>query len=360
MINRSLHKSIIETYISKQMETVKNKDIMTYINKNRSHNYKDFNPFINGNYYIHMVSGTWINYQSNIHNKSDTNISEFQRNNGFLATDINIPQMNIEYESASTKNRSLNYATRLNYIGDFDINFIESNNAHMFKYHETWFKFIESAKKGFIKFTDTPISKVIQEKYINVPYFNSVWVVIFHPMTYNILGLIKILGVSPISLPMKDIIGDRSKQGLTPITQQYKSNDIFYKLYDVDKWDDKGKFEKDFIKDITPSITTSTSFSLNQSSSRTFESTKYTSLSKELPKINQNKSEKDILYQIEKRTNTKDDLATVLDKTVIDKGKLNTPESAKIVFEKLKSEGYQDDISLKIASLITEVPIKEI
>jgi len=216
--------------------------------------YSDMTPHVNGYYYIQMVHGTWADHLSGMVSSKDTtkdkvsfddvyradndlstfNSEHFERvsqNFGQLATDIDIPQLNIEYESLSGKSRNLSYASRIHYAGDFSINFLENYTNDIFRYHESWFKYIDALKKGYInlsvgsKNTDT-------ETFIDVPYFNAVWIVIFAPMSTNIRGLVKIMGASPINLPFKQIIGDRSKSTLTTINQSYKSNDMIYKFFD--------------------------------------------------------------------------------------------------------------------------------
>ena len=212
-----------------------------------THEYSDIAPHVNGYYYIQMVHGTWVNtvaredgvakFDAEYNESND--MSSFDKEHfdrvaskfGQLATDIDIPQLNIEYESLSGKARNLSYASRIHYAGDFSINFIENYTNDIFRYHESWFKYIDALKKGYVnlgvadKNTDT-------ESFIDVPYFNAVWVVIFAPMSTHIRGLIKIMGVSPINLPFKQIIGDRSKSALTTINQNYKSNDMIYKFFD--------------------------------------------------------------------------------------------------------------------------------
>jgi len=231
--------------------------IKKWMHSKITHDYSDLAPHINGYYYIQMIHGTWADTVSQRTGKvtatqqngvdsfakdynkandmSSFGLEHFNRVSnefGQLATDIDIPQLNIEYESVSGKARNLSYASRLHYAGDFSINFIENYTNDIFRYHESWFKYIDALKKGYVTLMPNSDDNRDTDYFIDIPYFNAVWVVIFAPLSTNIRGLIKIMGVSPINLPFKQIIGDRSKSTMTTINQSYKSNDMIYKFYD--------------------------------------------------------------------------------------------------------------------------------
>lgn len=274
------HREIIngkinDAYVSNDDTLEKHDDILKFMHSNITTNYADYAAHVSGYYYIQMVHGSWTDTVSSLSGgspdklsgnyeekgtesyKSNNDTSTFTKKHfkklsqqfGQLATDIDIPQLNIEYESISGKARNLNYASRLHFAGDFSINYIENYTNHVIRYHESWFKYIDALKKGYV---NLPISNTDNDKnyFIDVPYFNAVWVVIFAPFTTNIRGLVKIMGVSPINLPIKQIIGDRSKSALTTINQSYKSNDMIYKFFDSDADRLKSPFYKEFIKDM--------------------------------------------------------------------------------------------------------------
>ncbi|MFA7127880.1 MAG: hypothetical protein WC136_01775 [Sphaerochaeta sp.] len=226
----------------------------------------------NGFYYIHMVHGTWINHfsikeasdeQGNKYSPeeygefSDGLDSDFFKNIGktypTYATDIDIPQLNIEYDTLSGRVRNLNYASKIHFASDFSINYIDNVNKDFFKYHETWFKYVEACKKGYFK-----KSALVNnykgdpgDYFIDVPYFNAVWVAVFDSFSTNIRALIKILGVSPINLPFKQILGDRGKNELTTLNINYKSNDMVYKFFENEDDLVNSPLYKEFLKDIT-------------------------------------------------------------------------------------------------------------
>lgn len=264
----NLHKTIINEKFTEAYKSNKTDQdsILKFMHKKITTDYGSHDAHVNGFYYIQMVSGTWADtYNTSTGNDQtpDTIDSTFRKSNylsvypdelfnkfssnyGMYATDIDIPQLNIEYESISGKNRSLNYASKINFAGDFSINYIETHNNLIFRYHEAWFKYIEALKKGYINITiptNTDTSYTIP-----VPYFNAVWVVIFSPFTTNIRGLVKILGVAPINLPIKQVIGDRSKNEMTVINQNYKSNDMVIKFFETETERNDSELFKEYIK----------------------------------------------------------------------------------------------------------------
>lgn len=263
------HKKLIDDMMVAKVEGLNDAANLKFMNEQVSTKYGEMTPHVNGYYYIHMVSGPWVDTLSEkkdedtklidnyTYNNSDLSnfVKGFKRINrqfGQLATDIDIPQLNIEYESVSGKNRNLNYASKVHFAGDFSINFLENFNNDVFRYHESWFKYIDALKKGFIKM---PIKKKDDnfngQDFIEVPYFNAVWVAVYAPFTTNIRLLIKIMGVAPINLPFKQIIGDRGKNQLTTINQSYKSNDMVYKFFEDEEDQKSSDFFAEFMADIT-------------------------------------------------------------------------------------------------------------
>jgi len=269
-VENNTHKKLISTMMDSKVKDLRNSDILKFMNEQVSTKYGEMSPHVNGYYYIHMVSGPWVQTLSEIEDKDiaklddaytyeNSDLSTFKETGfkrvllqfGQLATDIDIPQINIEYESVSGKNRNLNYASKVHFAGDFSINFLENYNNDIFRYHESWFKYIDALKKGFIKMP--PIQQDENhdaDDFIEVPYFNAVWVAVYAPFTTNIRLLIKIMGVSPINLPFKQVIGDRGKNALTTINQSYKSNDMIYKFYEDDADQDKCNFFEEFMLDM--------------------------------------------------------------------------------------------------------------
>ena len=140
----------------------------------------------------------------------------------------------------------------INHKNIFTINFIEDYNLNVFRYHELWFKYIEALRKGYISIDKDTLAGD-NKMFMDIPYFNAVWIAIFKPFSTKIQGLIKIMGVSPVSLPFKQIVGDRAKNTLTTINTTYKSTDMIHKFYNQNTDLTSSDFYKEFIADIKES-----------------------------------------------------------------------------------------------------------
>ena len=271
-------KDTIETIFSKKYKKLANFSNSDNILSRITTDYSKFSPHVNGFYYISMIHGPWVEEYYNLLNTKnipstdstpsdvDNQISANLQNltslpaglnnpssvgtfgnfnpsnttgslniayTGQVATDIDVPQLNIDYETITGKARSINYASKFTYTGDFSINYIDTINLNVFRYHSAWFKYIELLKKGLIKQNLNLSDKnKTNDAFIDVPYFNAVYILIFEPFTVKVQGVIKILGASPINLPIKQIMGDRSKSALSTINQNYKSNDMIFEFYE--------------------------------------------------------------------------------------------------------------------------------
>ncbi len=219
---------------------------------------KNFTPHINGFYMIFMVHGTWRNDftsagTTRIYDQNDSEnyegtaegapgISSPQNGAGnitlenpnsylnMLATDIDIPDITEEYVSVSSRIRNSFVPSRDYFVSDFSISYIENINLDIIRYHESWHKYLNLMKRGEVTGTYS-CDKKDESYFIDMPYTNAVWVVIFKPFTTEIQGLIKLMGVLPVTLPLKQIVGNRSASKLTVLNMSYKSADIFYKFY---------------------------------------------------------------------------------------------------------------------------------
>lgn len=212
---------------------------------------KKFNPHVNGFYYVSVEPGTWVDYQTKPGNYCDDHaaaFTDFRNNCSTYITDIDIPNLTMEYDTISGKARSVNYATKTSFASDFSLNIINDYDNYCLKYIDCHFKFISDFKKGSIKpeGSETYVT-LTGDSFTDIPYFDAVWVAMFKPFTFQISGLIKILGVAPVNMPFKNVMGDRSKNEITSLNMNYKSTDMFYKLYGDNP---NGDLYDEFIKHI--------------------------------------------------------------------------------------------------------------
>ena len=103
---------------------------------------------------------------------------------------------------------------------------------------------MDAHRKGFVPKTT---SYKDEDIFIDVPYFNAVWIVIFKPFTFELAGLVKLMGVAPTNLPLKDIIGQRGTAQATTFSIPYKVIDTLVMLYGRET--PSGAFYENFLND---------------------------------------------------------------------------------------------------------------
>ena len=199
---------------------------------------KDWHPYINGRYMIFMQHGTWINQISEV--PEDKRIfSEYTYRlfaNNFsrdiftrLATDIDLPQLNNEYLTLSTRNQGITYFHRQTLLPDFTISYIENQkDLDIIQYHDLWFKMMELYRRGELRSSTIKSNKC--KYFYEVPYLNAVWVIIFD-IAFNIRGLIYLIGVKPVNHPLRDFLGNRSNSKITVYNIQYKTTNMYYSFF---------------------------------------------------------------------------------------------------------------------------------
>lgn len=196
-----------------------------------------FSPFINGYYYIHMVSGTWIDYfKPNPKNKDSgvvttgvayDDLKEIASNMGSYIFGSDLPNILMETEVVSGRLRNINYATKTQINSDFSINYHDDNNLSILKYYTSWFKYIELLRRGEIEY-DSSFSAT--SSFMDIPYYNAIFVIIFKPLSIKPIAIFKILGVMPINLPHQTLLGDRSSPSIGIFNQNLKCNDVIFDI----------------------------------------------------------------------------------------------------------------------------------
>ena len=201
-----------------------------------------YNPFVNGKYMIFMIDGPWfkniLNFtgegkelisDTTFFNKYITNANKNKFYN-FLATDIDIPEPTKEYINISSRSQTISHYQREVLLPDFNISYIENNDMYIIRYHELWHKTIELYRRGKINMSLNDLITSKSKYFYQVPYVNGIFVLIFD-LAYQVRGLIYLVGVKPISMPLKQIVGNRSGSKLTVYNIQYKLSNMYYKFF---------------------------------------------------------------------------------------------------------------------------------
>ncbi len=228
----------------------------------------NFSPHVNGFYSIFMVHGTWYekykehmglsdavvydpddpdNYEGSgeygnpaglgdLSTDGAIKVSNVETSFNMLATDIDVPDVTEEYISVSSRIRNSFVPSRNYFVSDFSISYIENINLEVIRYHEAWMKYLELLKRGEVEmYNATECKNANRGPFLDMPFTNAIWVVVFHPFTTDIQLLIKLIGVMPVTMPLKQVIGNRSNSKMTVLNMQYKATDMFYKFYNGSK-----------------------------------------------------------------------------------------------------------------------------
>ena len=218
-----------------------------------------FSPHVSGFYMIFMVHGPWYNSYKAYQKTGGANLSKslsedmalpFDNPNSYfnmLATDIDVPDITEEYTSVSSRLRNSFVPSRDYFVSDFSISYIESINLDVMRYHEAWHKYMNLLRRGEVQ-----IETKTHGYFIDMPYSNAVWVAVFKPFTTDIQLLIKLMGVMPVTMPLKQIVGNRTTSKMTVLNISYKAADLQYKFYTntAELLADTGMLSKSFQQEV--------------------------------------------------------------------------------------------------------------
>jgi hypothetical protein len=276
MLNDELKQKIInnQVFYKDIDESLKNLLVQTINDLTINYGFK-INPFISGKYVIYMINGPWYNIFLNnnfegedfISNKKffisyelnnnplfnkflNNNVlktdkeyttNEFFSNNyrsenatknffTLLATDIDVPEPTKEYINISSRSQTLTHYQRETILPDFSISFIEDNSLFIIRYLEAWHKMIELYRRGKIPVSTKDLISENSPYFYKIPYCNSFFILIFD-IQYEVRGIIYLVGVKPVSLPIKQVIGNRSSSKMTVYNVSYKLTNMYYKFF---------------------------------------------------------------------------------------------------------------------------------
>ena len=235
--------------IAQKLETIKPKvgknELEPYQMKilkdlNFHHGDKNYAPFVNGYFYIHMQTGTWADkYDMDIASKGETIITSSFKNSTQLKTiganmgkylfQTDLPSLMMETETFSGRLRNINYATKLQLTSDFSISYHDNNKLDVFGYHSAWIKYIELLRRGDIIIKED-ITDFYTKYFMDISYFNAIWVVVFKPFTVEPIAIFKLMGITPITLPLNSLLGDRGSPSIGLFNQSYKCNDVIFDI----------------------------------------------------------------------------------------------------------------------------------
>ena len=200
------------------------------------HLYKYQHPGINGYYFIFMQSGTWLddalqylgNEELYFPKAPASSIHESMNFFGLMAKDITFTDPILDYDQVTGKAKNILEISKETYSGDFSIEILDNYKLDYLIYNNLWYTYIKRLKEGYIP---PPAGMQLKtDYYYEVPYHNAVWV-LYMNSKMQIKTIIKLLGVTPVSNPIKTYLGKRGNTELTSINYNFKSIDYRAQVY---------------------------------------------------------------------------------------------------------------------------------
>jgi hypothetical protein len=175
----------------------------------------DFTPDINGYTLIFMQPP----HLSGLNN--DIFMRYLSKAFGFLALDFTPPQTNVNISEVAGGGAAIPFAADVGiHGGQLNISFIDTSRLHVFHYHKLWVNYMRDVIKGVI----SPTQRYIESGEID--YLTSAYVIRFKPISPgfvldDIVYVGKAVGIFPLNLPDKEVIGRRDSNELTVLPISY-------------------------------------------------------------------------------------------------------------------------------------------
>jgi hypothetical protein len=159
-------------------------------------------------------------------------LKDFSKVYPFFASDFTPPQTEIQNAQVQSRTGALAYAADVIETETVSVQFIEANPLVVYKFHLLWVQYIRDILLGAIK----PAAKYIDpdnedadDCYGTQDYLASFYVVKYILDMKEISYIGKCVGVYPLTLPSKDLIGSRLTNEITMLPFEYTC--IAYREY---------------------------------------------------------------------------------------------------------------------------------
>ena len=159
-------------------------------------------------------------------------LDDFAKVYPFFASDFTPPQTEVQNAQVQSRTGALAYAADVIETESVSVQFIEANPLVVYKFHLLWVQYIRDILRGAIK----PAAKYIdpdnedaEDFYGTQDYLASFYVVKYILDMKEISYIGKCVGVYPLTLPSKDLIGSRLTNEITMLPFEYTC--IAYREY---------------------------------------------------------------------------------------------------------------------------------
>lgn len=177
---------------------------------------------------------------------SRTEIIEKAKNTVFFIQDITPPETTLNTSQMSGSTITIPFATGKTSGGQMSVSFLENENVDMYSFHHTWFHYIEQVLYGEEEYK--PDDKYIESGELD--YATCAYIIKYKPNMQDVVYIGKMIGIFPINLPNKEIIGSRNQNQITIYNVNYICTDYREVVFsDTDKIDSNWVLE-DFQADV--------------------------------------------------------------------------------------------------------------
>lgn len=174
----------------------------------------EFSPDINGYTFIFLLPPLLSGYKI-----GSEDISQITKSVCFLATDFTPPAVQVTASEVMTKTGSIPYGIDVVSSGQMSISFMDSSELKIFGLHKSWISYIEDVTRGIISPEDSFLTNG------EIDYASSAYVIRFKPTKGlswgDIIYVGKAIGIFPLNLPDKEVIGRRDTHELTMLSINY-------------------------------------------------------------------------------------------------------------------------------------------
>lgn len=185
---------------------------------------EEFIPDINGFSFIFMMPPDLSGFSLEINN--DDYMMRIAKKFVFLAIDFTPPAIQVTTAQVSGTAGGIPYGTKVSKGGQCSITFLDTSNLGTFAYHKVWIDYIDKITKGSISPSDNYLDPKNSD-FGSIDYMSSAYVVRMKPVTgpfmiaEDVVYIGKAIGIFPINVPDKEIIGKRDSNELTTLPMNY-------------------------------------------------------------------------------------------------------------------------------------------
>ncbi len=182
-----------------------------------------FAPDINGYTFAFLMPPDLSGYAIN---KPDFayELSKFTKLSCFLIMDFTPPAVQVIASEIPARSGAIQFSSEVQSYGQMNITFMDNQKLTAFGLHRSWVQYIEDITRGSIE-PNPEYIELGNEKFGQLDYATSAYIIRFKPTTSSSWGDIiyigKAIGIFPINMPDKEVIGRRDSNELTMLPFSY-------------------------------------------------------------------------------------------------------------------------------------------